>query len=86
MRRDGTAALVEMWDEQTDLASAPIEFDWEAPLEIRAWVDGESVLAEIGGVTLSGKMRNGRLAGGGGTGIVVTEGTVEMSRLRVDPL
>ncbi|MEE8440821.1 MAG: hypothetical protein V3S41_03800 [Spirochaetia bacterium] len=86
VRRDGTAALDEMWDERTELASAPVQFDWEAPLEIQAWVDGESVHAEVGRVTLAGKMRNGRLAGGGGTGIVVTEGAVEMSRLRVGPL
>lgn len=84
LRRDSTAVIVEMWDEQIDLASAPVKFDWEAPIAIEVWVEGKTVHAKIGDVSLTGEIKNARL-NSGGTGIVVTEGTVELNKLRVSP-
>lgn len=85
VRRDSTAAIVEMWDEPVDLASGPVEFAWEAPLVIEVWVDRSTIHAEIGGVAFSGEIQNPRLRSGG-TGVVLTEGTVELLRLGVSPI
>ena len=86
VRRDGTAAIVEMWDDSTDLATTSLKFSWEEPLEIETWVEGTTAHAKIGSVTLSGEIRNQRLAEGGGTGLVITEGTAQLKRLAVSPV
>ena len=82
VRRDGTAAIVEMWDELIELASAPANFKWEEPLVIEAWVTDGTAYAVIGGVRLSGKIRNRRL-NAGGAGIVLTVGSAGLSRFHV---
>jgi len=87
VRSDGTAALVEMWDEPTDLATAsfPSGIAWETPMDFEVWVEGRTLHAKVGSQELSGEIRNSRLDSGG-AGIVVTEGTLKVTKIAVSPV
>lgn len=86
LRRDRTAALLEVYDEVRELATAPLEFAWETPIEIEVSVADGTLRASFAGTELSAQISEPRLVVGGGTGFVVTEGTIEIEHFAVEPV